>query len=91
MEPKIQNIDVLYCSTERKAQLTASGLMKALSKENFSDLRIDKRLMKLIRIRVNFNQVKKNLNKQLEEDFLKKRNHLIIGNQQQLFLQDLTN
>ncbi len=43
-EEEIKKIDVLYCSGELKAQLTAQGLVKALQKEKIIELHVDKRL-----------------------------------------------
>ena len=42
--PEIRNIDILYSSTELKAQLTANNLVKALHKKDFSLVQLDKRL-----------------------------------------------
>ena len=44
IEEDIKKIDLLFCSMERKAQLTAQGVAKALGKEQILDIRSDKRL-----------------------------------------------
>lgn len=43
-EPEIQKIELLFCSAEKKAQLTAQGLVTALQKDSFPAILIDKRL-----------------------------------------------
>lgn len=48
-EPEIQKIEVLYSSTELKAQLTAKNLVNALHKNNFPPVQLDERLKEVDR------------------------------------------